>query len=193
MSLLKIKMKELIFLVFISVIVGLSLYYENYDKIVYTVQAERGYIINKNYCNTHNIVKLPLINQSDFFRLTSQNYFKSLDFRTSFKINNNSDTYEITFKGRLGQEAQMYEQSIFFFDLLSKLEISIFKKDYEQATLHCNYKSFKAFNLIPTKVIDSKSFAKSRYKKYFEIVIAFIPLLIFYLGFLAFKFIKKMS
>ena len=148
-------------------------------------------MLSENYCNNQNINKFSIINQSDINRLKFQNHFDSFSFRTNLMIKNNSDTYEITFKGRLGQEAQMYEQSIILFDLLSRLENSIFKRDYEQASLHCNYKSFKSFKMIPLRVIDSQHQVKPRYKKYFEIVISLIPIFIFYLVFLAFKFIKK--
>ncbi len=192
MNLLKIKMKELFFLVVISAIVGVPLYLENYNKIVYTIQVERGYVVSENYCNNQDVDRFSIISQSDFNRLKSKNYFNSFDFRTNFRIKNNSDTYEITFKGRRGQETQMHDQSIIFFNLLSQLENSIFKRDYEQALLHCNSKSFKLFKMVPLKVIDSQYQIRPRFKNYFEIVIAFIPMFIFYFGFLAFKFIKKM-
>ena len=194
----KIKIKELIILILLSAPIGVLLYLNNYNKIAYEIRAKRGFVVTENLCENFSFEKIYLQKEVDIDFLNQK--YKSISpssdsiFNSRMKVSiRNEGTYEVSFKGKTGEEGRMVERSVQVLKDIADSELSNFNNLYKSLKLHCKSGNFTVFKMVP---IEKNNIENSKRMTYTNSHLAFllmVPSIVFYLLFIAFKYIKNIK
>lgn len=195
----KINLKELIILIILSAPIGIFLFLNNYNKINYEIKARRGYAVTENFCENLAYQKIYLLKdaESDLvkqkYKSDRSNLLSRLSSQIRIEARSDSDIYIISIKGVVGDEESMAEVGDKLLGELLGSELSIFNSLYKTVKIHCNSGVFTVFKIVPLEKIDNEYPANKSYKNLHLGLLLILPLIIIYLSFIAFKYIRNIS
>ena len=196
MEKIKINVKEFIVILILSLPIGLFLYINNYNKIIYEVTVKRGFTITENFCEVLSFERknfeIDWIIKSIQIKKNSKNQNLESSFVSNIKFESiNGDVFHIFIKGKIGQEAEMIKEAKKILTQISKYELENFNNIFKSITLNCKSGPISVFKMVPMEIIDIKSPISKSYKGLHLAFLGICPLFIFYFLLISFKYIRK--
>lgn len=184
----KLNLKETIVIIILSIPISGFLYLINYNKINYEIKAKQGFALSENFCENHLYTKQNLLKDSDINLIYKKYQARQNNLDSPFKkgnikilLRNDTNTYDIVFKGVIGQESnmEMLGEEILK-DILTQ-EFLNYNSSYKPVRLHCKLGEFTVFKIHPMEKINLEFPSSQSYKKSYLLFLTILPFLILYL------------
>lgn len=195
MRIFKLNLRDLIILIILSAPIGTFLFLNNHNKINYEIKIKRGFAVAENLCDNYLYEKIGLVNDSDldlvYRKYKSKNLNPAFSSALRVLLINDVNYYQMKFKGIDSDLVAMNEESAKLFDDILEVESSNFDRLYRAVKIHCRSGEFNVLKMIPAEKINIQFTPNKSYKKLHLIFLAFTPLVILYLLYISFRYIKR--
>lgn len=195
LKLFKINIKEIFIITILSLPISVFLYFYNSSRISYDVKAKRGFAIAENFCENYNPNRVPLLKGGDIALINQkyrdrESYLKEKNnIKTNIILREDTETYDIIFKGVDKQENIMKNLSKEILKDIYNLELNVFDNSYASVRLHCKTGEYAVFKLQSMKTIDVEYPSTNLYKKSKLYLLFFLPFFLIYAIILSIRYI----
>jgi len=193
MQVFKLKFIELFVIILLSVPIGGFFYFNNLNKIKYDFEIKKGYAVTASLCENFSYDFKELLNNNDLdsIAFNYNNLKLNADSFLAIKIIKKNNIYKITLNGKSGQEKLMLEQFNKIFLDIKNQEIINFNKYFKSINFNCNSNVFPAFKIINSEISNDSIKLSKHYKDFHLFSLFLSPLLLIYLLFISYKYIRN--
>lgn len=194
----KIKIRDAVLILLISIPMGYFIYDLNSSKINYVFRVESGILYNKNFCEKYTDIGAPsILNSADIIKtidiLNARLKNENLTYYSRVYLNfgGEKNPYEVVISGKDFDLDKMVRLVEFSKDVLADQEIQSFDRKYSKIQIICQGKSYPVFAFLTPNNQSIEGSVRYAYSKNFLYLSSLSPLLILYLLMLLYKLIRK--
>ncbi len=193
MSIFNVNLKELFYII-LALPISLAIFFINHNKINYEIEAKQAYAVTHNFCENFSYLEVPIIKKGDIELIIKkhdrgQSRLESAPKnKINISLNPDLGVYKIKIKGVIGQEDDIIYEANRIFEGITQIENIKFNDLYKNTRLHCKSGMYNVFKFVPMKKNNGEF--KLAYKKFLLIFLSILPLLIFYLIIISFKYLN---
>jgi hypothetical protein len=193
----KIKLRDAILILLISIPMGYFIYNRNVSKINYVIRVESGILYNENYCEKYSDIGAPsILNNSDLKKITDilntrlKKENSTYNSRVYLNYAGVSNPYEILIAGKDFDLDKMVKLVEFSKNIFAAQEMHSFDRQFSKIKIICQGKSYPVFAFLPPNNQSVEGSVRYAYSKNFLYMSAFGPFLALYLLMLLYKLIR---